>query len=242
MWIHRWRKTSGSASTPGPGERTCVKWQNLCHPSVFDPWRWYESVLDCKHVPKPKKELQPIPSSKHRRIIFFSLAVSSESNFYSVLVGFFFGHWLNFLDWQNWPLDFYFTLLSLSLSSSSLVCLGELVQTGPGTDWFEVGFDLCRGLLLPRMAPGQEKSNALEGSVKLIKVLKGSEKFEKQTRVLGFCFEYSFSMGGLCRSVCFCLINQGLDRSLSHGLPLAWWVLFCCGMQSACFGGSFCEA
>lgn len=116
MWIHRWRKTSGSASTPGPGERTCVKWQNLCHPSVFDPWRWYESVLDCKHVPKPKKELQPIPSSKHRRIIFFSLAVSSESNFYSVLVGFFFGHWLNFLDWQNWPLDFYFTLLSLSLS------------------------------------------------------------------------------------------------------------------------------
>ena len=111
----------------------------------------------------------------------------------------------------------YFTL---SLSSSSLVCLGELVQTGPGTDWFEVGFDLCRGLLLPRMAPGQEKSNALEGSVKLIKVLKGSEKFEKQTRVLGFCFEYSFSMGGLCRSVCFCLINRGLDRSLSHGLPL----------------------
>lgn len=83
------------------------------------------------------------------------------------------------------------------------------------------------------MAPGQEKSNALEGSVKLIKVLKGSEKFEKQTRVLGFCFDYSFSMGGLCRSVCFCLINRGLDRSLSHGLPLAWWVLFCCGMRLA---------
>lgn len=123
MWIHRWRKTSGSASTPGPGERTCVKWQNLCHPSVFDPWRWYESVLDCKRVPKPKKELQPIPSSKHRRIIFFSLAVSSESNFYSVLVGFFFGHWLNFLDWQNWPLDFYFTLLSLSLSLIIIVGL-----------------------------------------------------------------------------------------------------------------------